>query len=664
MGIGRQLLTEANRGDKVGFYLLNFVTMRISLSIACLCCAFSMRAQFSTGVIAEQEMKAYQRSAVAPATTGAVNNSNVIYDRINWYINPAVRYITGEVTTIFIAASDISFIEFDLTDSLGVDSVIYHNRQLPFTRGNNVLHINLPAALPNGTMDSISIFYEGVPSSSGFGSFEQSTHDSVPIIWTLSEPYGARDWWPCKQNLQDKIDSMDVFITCPSAFNAASNGLLVGKIPSGENTTYHWRHRYPIATYLVCLAVTNYRVFVNLVPFGGDTVSIFNYVYPESYDIDTSEAGFMINVMQLYDSLFGLYPFSKEKYGQVQFGWKGGMEHQTMTFMYEYNFELAAHELAHHWFGDKVTCDSWHDIWLNEGFAVYLSGLCYEHLGPVWFPIFKRVNILAAIDSAHGSVWCDDTTSVSRIFNTNLTYSKGEVVLSQLAWMMGEHVLFEGLRNYLTDTSNAYQFGTTLSLQKHIEQVSGLDLTDYFNQYVYGRGFPSYQVQWSQDASRQVTLTIGQTQSDPSVQFFKIPIPIEFQGVTGDSLMVFNPSSSGQSYSFELPFLADTLLFDPNWEILSGNNTITRTDVSGFTCLVYPNPTSGTVHVQLNSGQSGNADAKIYSTAGQLMWAGTITMQSGASFYDINISRFATGKYELKITNGKQSATVAFVVTQ
>ena len=622
-----------------------------------------MNAQFSTGEIAEQEMKASLRSSPT-VTTGAINNTDFIYDRISWFIDPAVRYINGNVTTTFIPNTNINFIEFDLSDSLQVDSIIYHRQMILFTHSNNVVHINLPTPIAGGRADSISIFYEGVPGTSGFGSFAQGTHDSVPVIWTLSEPYGARDWWPCKQDLQDKVDSMDIFITTPSAYKAASNGLLVEQTPTGSNMTYHWRHRYPIATYLVCLAATNYRVFTNLVPFGGDTVPVLNYVYPESYNADTAQGGLVVSAMQLYDSLFGMYPFSKEKYGQVQFGWGGGMEHQTMTFITNYGFELVVHELAHHWFGDKVTCDSWHDIWLNEGFAVYLTALSYEHLGPVWLPVFKRENILWAIDSAHGSVWCDDTTSVSRIFNKDLTYSKGEVVLSQLAWLMGENVFFSGLRNYLTDTGNAYKFGTTVSLQKHLEQASGLDLTDYFNQYVYGRGFPSYQLQWSQDASRQVTLTIGQTQSDPSVQFFRIPVPIEFQGLAGDTLVILNPSASGQPYSFELPFLADTLLFDPNWDILSGNNTITRTNVSGFSCLVYPNPVSGTLHVQLNSEQSGNAGIKIYTIGGQLVWSGTMPMQSGASFYDINISRFATGKYELRINNGKQNTSAPFVVTQ
>lgn len=641
--------------------LIKFEVMRAWLLIALVGLCISLQAQHSFDQIAEQEMKMHQND-MKSLTSEVAGNSNIIYDRLELSIDPAINYIKGKVTTVFIPDTVISFIEFDLTDTLVADSIIYHNQLLSFTHSNNILHVNLPANLPGGLTDSVAIYYQGVPDSSGFGSFVCNIHDSVPIIWTLSEPYGARDWWPCKQDLKDKIDSIDLFITTPSAYKAASNGLLVEQINTGSHTIYHWKHRYPIATYLVCMAVTNYEVYTDLAPFNGDTLKILNYVYPENYAADTVASKLTISAMQLYDSLFGMYPFSKEKYGQVEFGWGGGMEHQTMTFIHDYGFELVVHELAHHWFGDKVTCHSWHDIWLNEGFAVYLTTICYRYLSPVWLLTSKKGCIGSAVQAPNGSVWCDDTTSVSRIFDSHLSYAKGSVVLNQLNWIMGDSLFFSGLRNYLTDSSNAYAFGTTISLQRHLEQTSGLDLTNYFQQYVYGKGFPSFQIQWGQDFSQHITLTIGQTQSDPSVSFFQIPVPIQFKSATGDTLIIFNPTASGQTFSFNLPFLADSLLFDPNADILSANNVITRQATANLACLIYPNPASGTLQYQIQSSQSGNAQIKICDTQGRVVYTGNSALQAGANFFNTDISRFAAGVYELRAVVGKEKTTSSFVI--
>src|SRR5262249_26383555 len=148
-----------------------------------------------------------------------------------------------------------------------VDEVIYHDLPLSFTlSSDDRLTISLPTTVAAGTLDSVRVGYHGVPrSGAGFGAFETDEHNGAPVMWTLSEPYGAKEWWPCKQDLYDKIDSIDVFITTDTAYNAAGNGLLVESQVVGSNVTYHWKHRYPIAHYLISTAIADYEVRTDVI---------------------------------------------------------------------------------------------------------------------------------------------------------------------------------------------------------------------------------------------------------------------------------------------------------------------------------------------------------------------------------------------------------------
>jgi aminopeptidase N len=296
----------------------------------------------------------------------------VDYYRCDWNINPAVRYISGSVTSYFTITTATSEIVYDLSKQLTVDSVRLHKKLLSFSQKvNNTVVIHFSTTLSAGKRDSVSVFYHGTPPDTGYfaQSFVQTTHgNNVPVLWTLSEPFAAMGGGPCRNGLDDKADSIDIYITHPSQYRASSNGLPVSEITTGGSVTSHYKHRYPIASYLVGIAVTNYSVDSRLIPIGSHNVPLIQYVYPEDLTTFQNNTFTVSQALQLYSSYFGLYPFAKERYGQTEFSRGGGMEHQTNSFVASATENLMTHELGHQWFGDKVTCGSWQDIWLNEGF--------------------------------------------------------------------------------------------------------------------------------------------------------------------------------------------------------------------------------------------------------------------------------------------------------
>ncbi len=539
--------------------------------------------------IAAMERQSHQRIATAAAATLASANFDVKYYRCEWEVDPAIRYIKGTVTVYYVVTAATNSIALDLMDALTVNSVTQRSVALTKSQSNNVLTINLPATASPGTLDSVSINYGGVPPDTGFGSFVTSTHNSTPVMWSLSEPYGARDWWPCKNGLDDKADSIDVFITHPSAYTAASNGLLQSQIPvsGGSKLVTHWKHRYPIASYLICFAVTNYSVFNNTVQLSTGVLPMQTFCYPESLSSFQNGTANVLNAMQLYDSTFGPYPFMNEKYGHVQFGWGGGMEHQTSTFIVNIGESLIAHELGHQWFGDKVTCGSWKDIWLNEGFATFLASLYMENKYPSSAISNRQSDINSITSQPGGSVLVDDTTNVNRIFDDRLSYTKGSHLLYMLRWILGDNAFFTALRNYQTDPAIIYGFATTADLKRNMEGASGRDLTYFFNEWFSGQGYPTYNVQWSNAGSGNVWIKMNQVTSHSSVSFFELPVALQFKNATQQATVVVNNISNGEVFLKSIGFVPTSVIIDPNAWLITRNNTSTQIascgTVSGLT---------------------------------------------------------------------------------
>jgi len=578
-------------------------------------------------------------------------NYDVKYIRFNLNIDPASEEISGSVYTFFEVTGDLSTgIGMELSTDFIVDSVLCQGTPISYTQsGLYALSLDVPVTTVVGSYAGVEVFYHGnPPTGDGFGSVGRKEHEGVWAMWTLSEPYGCRDWWPGKNDLTDKADSIDVYVHSPEIYRTASNGSLVSDEVTGGLRTCHWKHRYPVVPYLIAVAVTNYAVYSDFAYPDGIPVEILNYVYPEDKADIMTRTVQTVSVMELFSELFTTYPFINEKYGHAQFGWGGGMEHQTMSFMGRFDYEIIAHELAHQWFGDMVTLNSWKDIWLNEGFATYLAAITYEHFfdGYYW-PIWKTQSIGFVTSEVDGSVYVDDTTNVDRIFNGRLSYYKGALLLHMLRWKCGDEAFFSACRNYLNDPILKYGFAGTAHLKAHLEATFGKDLTEFFNDWYYGQGYPSYQVRCYQIAVRDYQVEISQTQSHPSVSFFEMPVPVRFSGPGGDTTIVFDHTANAQVFNIYPDFEIQTVKIDPvQWLISAGNldTLILRSD----NVKIYPNPVVDFVRLSLpGENLTGISLADI---SGREVKAPFMNEGAGIS---INVSRLAAGMYFVHIKTDK-----------
>ncbi len=551
--------------------------------------------------------------------------TDVVYQRMEWEINPNVIYIKGVVTTYFKSKTqNLSEIDFDLHSLMTVDSVVHNRQKIIFTQGQNKIQMPLSESLDEGQLDSISIYYQGTPTNSGFGAFSKTMHSGVPNIWTLSEPYGAMEWWPCKQSLIDKIDSIDIIVSSPDSFRTASIGVLVSETVDNKIRRMHWKHRFPIATYLVAISVTNYVNYSDYLELDdGSQIKILNYVYPENLTTAKKKTPVTAEIIKLYNQLIGKYPFANEKYGHAQFGWGGGMEHQTMSFMNNFEFGLVAHELAHQWFGDYITLESWQDIWLNEGFATYLTGLSYEHLlDEIWWPRWKRLTIEQIVSLPGGSVFVSDTTSIGTLFSGRLSYSKGAYILHMLRWVLGDDDFFMGMQNYFNDPEIANGFARSNQFIKHMENAGDTSLTAFFNDWLYGEGFPIYSANFVQTETNLLKITLSQTTSHQSVNFFEMPVPIRVYNTNKTDSADFKliHTANNQEFIVEPEFKVAELKIDPEYWLVSKTAEIVNTQIDETisNILIYPNPFEDRIKIYLPSNER-IKETRLITSEGKLL---------------------------------------------
>lgn len=602
--------------------------------------------------LAEKEAHMHGLAQTQLATPANGRNIDVQYYRCHWLVNPANDSIRGKVAIVFKPQSaPVQIFTLDMANNLLIESARFRNQPVNYQfSGPGTLTINLsPQTLQSGETDSLVIRYRGRPVASPFGSFTRTVHSGIPIIYTLSEPYGAKDWWPCKQALSDKADSVLITIYTPTAFRGVSNGLLVRQTEANGIRTSFWKHKYPITTYLIAIAITNYAHFqYKAVLASGDTLPIDNYCYPENLSAWQTGMAPIVGMIQDFDTLISPYPFAKEKYGHAEFAFGGGMEHQTISFMQNTNLGLQAHELVHHWFGNMVTCASWQDIWLNEGFATYFAGLEYVKAGFSTWPQEGQQWIDFITQEPGGSVFCSDTTDLYRIFSGRLSYAKGAMLLRMLQWQIGDSAFWAGIRSYIRDPQLVHGFARTQDLIDHMEQASGTQLDDFFADWYKGQGYPIFTISGDQQGN-SFNLNLSQVSAHNSVSFFEAFVPIKLYWPGGDTLIRIYHTQNNQVFNLQLPYLIDSIAFDPERYLLAKSNVFWNpTGIPKSQVLpplrVVPNPGSGFVSVE---GAEPGETLILENIQGKEVFRINLSLASSG----FNLSPMAPGLYFLKSAN-------------
>jgi aminopeptidase N len=386
------------------------------------------------------------------------------------------------------------------------------------------------------------------------------------------------------------------------------------------------------------------------------------YVFPNNFDAVQNTYGLTKDMIGAMADRFGEYPFIKEKYGHAEFVWGGGMEHQTLTSLGGYSEGLIAHELGHQWWGDMVTCANFHHIWLNEGFATYSEALWYEKRDNDIQSLHDAMEIKKArYNFAPGTIFVEDTTSISAIFSSRLSYNKASWVLHMLRHIVGDETFFNGIKEF--GIRYRFKSAVTEQFQEVMEETSGKDLDSFFQRWIYDEYYPIYEVVYSQ-SDNNLLIQISQVQNSA---IFEMPIDIKATFVDeSTSTWVVENSSRQDYFSMTIPDgkTIQRLELDPDNWILKKISEI-RLDTLGNTIFpkgfylhpVYPNPFNAGVTIRFDLENEGEVQLNIFDISGNQVWQKTGNFVSGTQFIKWNGKNqlgnvVPSGTYVVELNNG------------
>jgi len=658
--------------------------MKKLLSIVCFLFCVQIEAQEHLCAAAKQKAHAAHFNMLAKSAAPSPQIPHeMAYDvkfvHLDLNLERNTKYISGNVLTVATVTSAVldTFMCL-LHQNFTIDSILFNGISLNNIRQDSMIKVGLGTSLNSGTSFTAQVFYKGTAPTGGsaIGSgYNLGTSGAWgnQATWSLSESFVAYHWWPCKQSLTDKIDSSWVFVTTDSTNKVGSNGLLENVVTIGNKKRYEWKSRNFIDYYLISVSTARYKEYIQYAKpqyLANDSIFIQNYIYDNAINNPTFINGQKLVLdqipaqMNFLCNMFGMYPYYKEKYGHCMAPFSGGMEHQTMSTVGFFDYYINAHELGHQWWGDYVTCKTWSDIWINEGFASYTEHLVAEYLRPQ--------NFAANLNAAHNAVMSQpggschftnaDTMNTSRIFSSRLTYDKGGAIVHSLRFLTNnDSVWFNTLRGFL----DLYKHSTAsaVDFQNFYQAQTGINPSVFFNQWYYGQGYPTFNVKYH---SRNNNCFIESTQSvsmPSATPLFVTPLEYRISRFSmPDTIVRVMHNNAIENYTFAMTGTVSSVTCDPkNWII--NKATVARDTMLGYVAppppvdpnplginetnafhgiKIGPNPTKDVVVISML--HQVKVKAQLFDLQGKLL-----TEKSLVNETEINLAEYSKGIYILKI---------------
>jgi len=607
----------------------------------------------------------------------AVSNSSTAISG-NVIINASVAAATLDTFVVDLIDTLLPGYTYMVVDSVFIDGVL-----TGFQHHDHLVFIPLASPLSQDQLFSAQIFYHGKGTanySTNYNGIGKKTYMGIIHTYTHSEPDWSKVWWPCKQILNDKADSVTFYITTDSSNITGSNGILSStEILPGGKVKYKWETKYPIDFYLISFVVgplDKYITYAQL-PNTQDTLLLQNILFANSiyYPAHLKAIDKTKQLVYLFSELFGMYPFKDEKYGYSVIGTPlGAMEHQTMCTIgyqamdttsahyYSYYFWYVAHELAHQWFGDYVTCSEWNYLWLNEGFASYMEYVALQHLesqakADYW--IQNAHNKVVSLPG--GSVYVPDSlaSDENKLFDYRLQYKKGASILHTLRYEINNDSLFFAvLRDYLS--AYAYSVASAEDFKQIAETTTGIDFTDFFDQWYYGQGYPVFHIYWDQ-GNDTLTIESEQLTSSQETTLFKTHFDLKINSVAGDTVIRLFQETNIETYKIFFPETVISVEFDPEFWLIQANEIVVSTAGNAgdpFSFRLMPNPASDYIIVMVDQKAIlQKSMISVYDIRGQFLFQQKILQNKT----NLDISMLDKGVYLVQLQNHKNRAVLKFV---
>ena len=547
----------------------------------------------------EKPFASFGKSAagIAPPDT-STRGFDVGHYTLDLRIDPVAESLSGRVDIAFALESPApQHLLLDLISNLTVDSVAWGGEAAPWTHTGDSLLVDVP---PSAGDAEISVWYHGFPQPESqinagmlfrsYGSTRENPDGLGRTVFTVSEPWSANSWWPCKDHLADKATAT-IAMTVPDTMRAVANGLLVEEAPADAGwTRFVWEEDYPLSTYLIGLAVANYTEWEEDCALSSGVLPLTFHVYPTDETAARNDLGRTCEMIAFMETLCGPYPFMSERYGHMEIKWPGAMEHQTSTSVGQvflpgtgYYDQIIVHELAHQWFGNLQTPADWSDIWLNEGFASYFQALWIEHdQGREAF--FERMDRFGPGNPGHEDLFADDgiLTDPWPILPNTMIYHKGAWVLHMLRGAIGDAAFFDFLHAY--DPARAYGHVTTADMVAAAQAAAGRDLSAFLDPWLYTSAVPH--LVWRTveaglpGGGTRVKVVLEQEQET----LFELHVPLRIRSDSAQIDPVMVLSTAIDSFSFDIAGAVQEIELDPDgWVLMSVRDTTTA----------YPPPAGG-----------------------------------------------------------------------